>query len=176
MSKSPFQVAIIGSSGKLCTKSLFQFGVRLGVKLAKMEVYVVSGGMDGFMEAVFKGFASVKDKKTSAIGISPFFDRDKANEYCDVVIPTGMGYTRNSLVVNSGDIIVAAGGGAGTLSELAFAWQFNKKVLCYDQEPGWVEATAGIDLDDRKTELLIPVSSIDEISKEIDIARMLKDF
>lgn len=176
MSKSPFQVSVIGSSGKLCTKSLYQFGERLGERLAKMEVYVVSGGMDGFMEAVFKGFHSVKDRKTSAIGISPYFDKAKANEYCDVVIPTGMGYTRNSLVVNSGDIIVAAGGGAGTLSELAFAWQFNKKVLCYDQEPGWAEATAGISLDERKTELLIPVSSIDEISAAIEMERMLKDF
>lgn len=176
MAKSPFQVAIIGSSGSLCTQSLFNFGKKLGIQLANIEVHILSGAMNGFMEAVFMGFTSVKDRTTCSIGISPYFNKEKANAYCDVIIPTGMGYTRNSLLVNAGDIVVAAGGGAGTLSELAFAWQFNKKVLCYDQEPGWAEATAGLVLDSRKNDLLIPVSSADEICREIELARMLKDF
>lgn len=176
MSKPSFQVTIIGSSGTLCNDKLYNFGEELGEKLAKIEVHLFSGALNGFMEAVFKGFSSVKDRKTVCTGISPYFNKDKANPYCDIVIPTGMGHTRNAILINSGDIIVAAGGGAGTLSELAIAWQFGKKVLCYDQAPGWAEATAGIVLDSRKTDLLIPVSSTDEICKEIEMERMLRDF
>lgn len=175
MSNRSFQVAIIGASGSLCTEKLYDFGEKLGAALAKIEVNIISGGMDGFMEAVFKGFTSVKDRKNYCTGISPFFNKDRANIYCDVVIPTGMGHTRNSLVVNSGDIIVAAGGGAGTLSELAFAWQFNKKVLCYDKEPGWAEAMAGLILDNRKTDLLTPVSSVNEICRIIETEKMLSN-
>jgi predicted Rossmann-fold nucleotide-binding protein len=67
--------------------------------------------------------------------------------------------------VRTADIIIAAGGGAGTLSEIAFAWQLDKKVLCVTLFDGWAKELAGRNLDERKTDLLIPVSSIEEINQ-----------
>jgi hypothetical protein len=47
----------------------------------------------------------------------------------DIVIPTGMGMTRNSLVVKASAVLVAIGGNHGTLSEIAFALNFRRKVF-----------------------------------------------
>jgi hypothetical protein len=70
--------------------------------------------------------------------------------------------------VRTADIIIAAGGGAGTLSEIAFAWQLEKTVLCLTNFEGWAKELAGKNLDDRHIGLLIPVISIDEILKHLD--------
>jgi hypothetical protein len=70
--------------------------------------------------------------------------------------------------VRAADIIIAAGGGAGTLSEIAFAWQLEKKVLCVTLFEGWAKELAGRNIDDRQNGLLVPVKSIDEIIKHLD--------
>ena len=44
-----------------------------------------------------------------------------------------VGAYRNALVANS-EAVVAVGGGAGTLSEIAFAWQFNRLILAVGGE------------------------------------------
>ena len=66
------------------------------------------------------------------------------------------------------DVIIAAGGGAGTLSEIAYSWQLGKKVLCVTHFDGWSKELAGRDLDARQKDLLIPVNSIDVILSYID--------
>lgn len=173
-----YQVSIIGSTGALCSNKLFNFGEALGKKLAKEEVNIFSCCSKGFGEAVFKGFQSVADRKTVSTIFSQYASRQKENTnlFSDIVIPTGMGYSCNNLLVNTADIIIAAGGGADTLSIISLAWQCDKKVLCYEGEPGWAEAVAGIILDNRKEDLLIPVCSIHEICEEIDLERTLLDF
>lgn len=76
-----------------------------------------------------------------------------------------MGVVRNVIIVRTADIIIAAGGGAGTLSEIAFAWQLGKKVLCLTSFEGWAKELAGRNLDIRQHDLLISVNSIDEVLK-----------
>ncbi|HEX6476183.1 MAG TPA: hypothetical protein VF005_02830, partial [Acidimicrobiales bacterium] len=51
------------------------------------------------------------------------------NRWVDVAIPTGMGETRNALVVLSADGVVAVGGEHGTLSEVAFALKLGRPVV-----------------------------------------------
>ena len=168
------QVATIGPNTSGCSPVIYDFGIALGKALGKLDVHIVSGGMGGFMEAVFKGAWQIKQRQGRTIGILPEGIRTPANPYCDIVVPTGIGVARNQLVVNSGDIIVAVGGGAGTLSEIAFAWQLNKKVVCYAAVDGWSKRLAGLDLDGRRTGLLIKATSLDEIISHINAAR--KDF
>ncbi len=69
--------------------------------------------------------------------------KDEANEFVDVVIPSGMGWARNQLIINSADVVVSVAGGTGTLSELAYAWQAGKTVICYTQFDGWTKRLAG---------------------------------
>jgi uncharacterized protein (TIGR00725 family) len=102
------------------------------------------------------------------VGILPGEISSSANQYIDTAIPTGEGIGRNIIIVRTADIIIAAGGGAGTLSEIALAWQLEKKVLCVTLFDGWAKELAGKNLDHRQSGLLIPVDSIEEILEHLD--------
>jgi uncharacterized protein (TIGR00725 family) len=69
------------------------------------------------------------------IGILPTYDKDSANYWVDVVIPTGLGHARNNLVAATGDGVIGVGGSWGTLSELAIAMRMGKPVVVIG---GWV--------------------------------------
>lgn len=78
------------------------------------------------MEAACRG---AKEEQGTTVGILPGFDKSTANKFLDVIIPTGLGYARNILVVRACDVIVAVSGKYGTLSEIAFALNEEKVVL-----------------------------------------------
>jgi uncharacterized protein (TIGR00725 family) len=158
------KIGIIGPNDPLCSRELYDFGIELGREIAASERVIVCGGRGGFMEAVCRG---VKQWPGSfpgqTLGILPEDTDENANPYVDIAIPTGIGLARNLIIINTADVIIAAGGGAGTLSELAFAWQRYKTVLCITSFGGWTANLAGKDLDARASGLLLPVSTIDEI-------------
>lgn len=110
-------------------KEVEQIAHKLGKKLAKVAPILVSGGLKGTMLAVCKGF---KAGGGITIGIIPSYDKDSANPYVDIVIPTGLGLARNAVVVSSADVVVALPGKAGTLSEVAYALQFGIPVVSVD--------------------------------------------
>ena len=160
------KIGIIGPNNKMCSKELYNFGVQLGQQIATKDRTFVCGGLGGFMEAVCKGVKQSQDTfNGQTVGILPDEKAEAANSFIDIAIPTGTGIARNIIIVRTADIIIAAGGGAGTLSEIAFAWQLDKKVLCVTLFDGWAKELAGRNLDNRKSDLLIPVSSIDEINQ-----------
>jgi uncharacterized protein (TIGR00725 family) len=162
------KIGIIGPNNKMCSKELYDFGVQLGNQIAAMDITIVCGGLGGFMEAVCKGVKqSIANFYGQTVGILPDDKAETANPYIDIAIPTGIGFSRNIIIVQTADIIIAAGGGAGTLSEIAFAWQLEKEVLCVTLFEGWAKELAGRNLDDRQNGLLIPVNSIDEILQQI---------
>ena len=110
---------------------------------------IMTGGLDGVMAAACKGaHASKQYREGDTIGLLPHFDPDAANEWVDVVIATGLDHFRNALVANA-DAVVAIGGGAGTLSELAFAWMYKRLIVALDV-PGWSAELAGRRLDQRE--------------------------
>ncbi|MDE0472596.1 MAG: TIGR00725 family protein [Ekhidna sp.] len=162
------KIGIIGPNNKMCSKDLYDFGVQLGRRIATKDRSIICGGLGGFMEAVCKG---VKQSNNTfigqTVGILPSKKSNAANPYIDIAIPTKMGAGRNIIIVRTVHIIIAAGGGAGTLSEIAFAWQLEKKVLCVTLFDGWAKELAGRDLDNRQKGLLVPVNSIDEILKQL---------
>jgi len=163
------KIGIIGPNTKRCSVQLYDFGVELGRRIAQKDRVIVCGGRGGFMEAVCKGVKQSGDTfPGQTIGILLGDTIEKANPFVDVAIPTGIGIARNILIVRTADIIIAAGGGAGTLSEIAFAWELNKKVLCVTQFEGWAKELAGKNLDNRASGLLIPVINIEEILKYLE--------
>jgi hypothetical protein len=78
------------------------------------------------MEAACRG---AKEAGGLTVGILPGSDRSEANPYVDVVLPTGLGEARNALVVGAADVVIAVGGGYGTLSEVALALKAGKRVI-----------------------------------------------
>ena len=159
-------VSIIGPNREKCNTELYQFGIDLGKYIVDHQWGIVCGGKFGFMEAICKGAHLSPNKDTiSTIGIIPDETADCANSYVDFVLPTGLSFARNTLVVRAGEIIIAAGGGAGTLSEIALAWQLEKKIICFSQYGGWSKELAGLNLDCTVKEPIINITSLDELNK-----------
>lgn len=157
-------VSVIGPNDSACSEEISQFGEALGKALAKAGHVVCCGGMGGLMAAVCKG---AKAESTgffgATIGILPGKDSSQANPWCDIVIPTGLGIARNTLVVQTGEVVVAVGGGAGTLSEIALAWQLRKKIICINHLGGWSEEMAGRILDYRQDEPILTAATVEEV-------------
>ncbi|QGY41198.1 TIGR00725 family protein [Pseudodesulfovibrio cashew] len=114
-------------------RALYKEAMELGSLLAGAGYTVVCGGLGGVMEAVCRG---AKEAGGHTIGILPFLDRAQANPYVQTAVATGLGQMRNMLVVANGDIVVAVGGGYGTLSEVALAKKSGKEVIAIGSMAG----------------------------------------
>jgi uncharacterized protein (TIGR00725 family) len=112
--------------GHDCTKEVEELAQDLGKKLAKVVDTLACGGLSGAMKAVCQGF---KSEGGLTIGIIPGYNKNDANSFVDIAIPTGMGLARNVLVVKTADVVVALPGQMGTLSEIAYCLQFGIPVI-----------------------------------------------
>ncbi len=117
-------IAIVGA-GK-CSKKLRDRAAEVGKYVAEQGGIVVCGGLGGIMEGAARG---AKEAGGLTIGILPTENKEDANEYIDLVIPTGFGEARNIMVVRTADAVVAFPGKYGTLSEMAFALHAKKPVI-----------------------------------------------
>lgn len=117
-------IGVIGA-GK-ADNELIKLAEDVGRLLAKEGSIIVTGGLGGVMEATCRG-AFIEGGIT--VGILPTFQKEDANPYVKIPIPTGMGEMRNVLIVRASDVLIAIGGGYGTLSEIAFALKMGKKVI-----------------------------------------------
>ena len=114
------------------------------------------------MEAVSKGAReSERYREGDVLGVLPGYNATAANEFVDIVIPTGMGLARNAVVTSTADVVVAIAGGAGTLSELAMAWQLGKRIIALG-EAGWAAKLAGQMIDTRRKESILAAQTVDE--------------
>ncbi len=140
-------VAVIGDR-KIEKDSLkYKLAYETGKVLVDFGYRVQSGGLGGIMEAVFEGAKSSKNyREGDTIAIIPSFDRMVVNSYADIVIPTGMDMMRNAMVANA-DAVIAIGGGAGTLSEMAMAWSLYRLIIAYTNVDGLVAKLAGQKID-----------------------------
>ena len=115
------------------------------------------------MTAVSRGARQAPERREGdVIGVLPGYDRSAANAYVDIVIPTGMQLGRNLLVVAMADVVVALAGGAGTLCEMAAAWQLGKPIVALRPLGGWAEELAGRRLDERFAQPIAIAESVDE--------------
>ena len=126
------QVSVIGSG-----RGQEENAEQVGRLLAERGATVVTGGLGEVMSAAARGAKSVGG---TTIGILPTETRERANEWIDHVVVTGIGHARNLAVVASGDAVIAVGGRYGTLAEIGLALTLGRPVVVLD--PGWqVEGT-----------------------------------
>ena len=121
----PFQAVSVIGAGE-CSPEESRLAEEVGRLLALRGVTVVCGGLTGVTEAACKG---AYEAGGMTVGLLPGSDARDANPYIKIPIPTGMGETRNVLVVKTGSAAIAVGGEYGTLSEIAFALKMGKKVI-----------------------------------------------
>ncbi|MEY2447582.1 MAG: hypothetical protein QOH79_1058 [Acidimicrobiaceae bacterium] len=98
----------------------------VGRLLAEAGVIVVTGGREGVAAAASRG---AMEAGGLTVGILPGRDRDEANPWVRVAVPTGLGEMRNALVVMDADAVIAFPGAYGTLTEIAFALLADTRVV-----------------------------------------------
>jgi uncharacterized protein (TIGR00725 family) len=122
--KEKIRIGVIGGARPDNQSRLIAFEV--GKLIAEKGAILVCGGLSGVMEAAARG---AKEAKGISIGILPGESPKDANPHIDIAIATGMGYSRNSLVVLNSDVLIAIDGEYGTLSEIAYGCVHGKKVF-----------------------------------------------
>jgi uncharacterized protein (TIGR00725 family) len=154
-------VAVIGSAAAPLPE-LDALCQALGDALMHAGWRLVTGGCGGVMAAVSRGARhSAAWQEGRILGIVPSYQRSQANPYCDIVIPTGLQLGRNVLVVSSAEVVIALDGGAGTLSEIAMAWQLGRPVIALTTT-GWAGELAGRCLDGRSPHAVIAAADVSE--------------
>jgi uncharacterized protein (TIGR00725 family) len=83
----------------------------------------------------------------------------------DIPIITGMGYTRNVIVVSTGRAVIAIGGAYGTLSEIGFALGYDIPVIGLKTWP-FTETGEGLPLD-----MVLASDPVDAVDKALAAAR-----
>ncbi len=116
-------VSVIGDGKVLPGSEIYSVAEDVGFVVGSLGYVLVTGGLFGVMEAASKG---AKRAGGITVGILPYYESE-ANSFIDIRIPTGLGQARNVIVVSSSDIIIAVGGGFGTLSEIAHALKIGGK-------------------------------------------------
>lgn len=158
------QITIIGNNENGTTPELVKIAYETGMEIAKAGAVLITGGLDGVMKSASHG---AKDGGGLVVGIIPQNDASFANEYCDVVIPTGMGLARDFLTALSGDGVIIIGGGSGTLSETCAAYMHKKPIVAIKTSGGVAEKYADQYLDHRKNVMITGVNTPKEAVKVI---------
>ena len=163
-----FQILIIGNNDNGCTPELEKIAYETGIEVAKSNSILITGGLGGVMNAASRG---AKEFGGLTVGIIPQNNMSEANEFCDVVIPSGMGLMRDFLNALSCDGVIAIGGGSGTLSEICAAYMYSKPIVVLKNSGGTSTKFADQYLDHRKNVKIIgvetPKDAIEAIFREI---------
>jgi uncharacterized protein (TIGR00725 family) len=154
-------IAVIGSGD--ATGEALEHAEAVGRALIDSGYRLVTGGLGGVMAAASLGARS-SDRWTDGVvlGVLPGLNIKSANPWVDIVIPSGFGRARNVLIVNMAEAVIAIAGGAGTLSEVALAWQNGKLVIAMATGGGWAARLAGRPVDDRRADVVHAASSATE--------------
>lgn len=141
------QIAVIGHSEDGFEPVHAKAAYEVGARVAEAGAVLITGGLGGVMEEACRG---ASESGGIAVGIIPQDDASYANEFCSVVVPSGMGMTRDFLNALAADGLVVIGGGVGTLSEACAAYMHGKPIVALLGTGGTADAYAGRYLDHRK--------------------------
>jgi hypothetical protein len=118
------QIGIIGAGS--AGAELAELAREVGSLVAERGWTVLCGGLGGVMEAASRG---ASERGGLVVGILPGESRSGGNPHLDVVLPTNMGHGRNVIIAQASDVLIAVGGGYGTLSEIALGLKMGKPVV-----------------------------------------------
>lgn len=162
-------VAVVGHD-KNVEEIHLKIAEEVGKEIAKRNGIVLCGGMyRGVANSSAKG---AKSENGLTVGIIPGNDLSEVSEFIDIPILTGMGFARNQIISFSCDVMIAIGGGVGTLCEMAYAYAYSKPIIVIQELEGLPEGFIGKYMDDKKTVKIIGAKNAKEA---VDLAfKMVK--
>lgn len=158
------QILVIGNNESGCTPELEKLAYDVGVEVAKSESVLITGGLGGVMKAASRG---AHDAGGLTVGIIPQDNPSYANEFCDIVIPSGLGLSRDFLNALSADGVIIVGGGSGTLSETCAAYMHKKPIAALKNSGGIASKFSDQYLDHRQNVKIVGVETPQEAVRYI---------
>ena len=167
-------IAVVGDTRIKRGSEKWKVAWELGKRLTDEGYLIVTGGLGDLPKALAEGArSSSRYREGCLIALLPGFDPRVARAEVDVPIATGLDQARNMLVANS-DAVIAVGGGAGTLSEIAFAWSLKRLVLGYRMD-GWSGKLAGTRIDSRSRYPNLPDDQVYPVDNADEVIRYLAE-
>jgi uncharacterized protein (TIGR00725 family) len=120
----PIRIGVIGSAE--ASSSARETARAIGRALALAEAVLICGGGSGVMAAAASGAA---EQGGLVIGILPGSDAEAAAGGVTIPIATGLGETRNALVVRASEALIAIEGEWGTLNEAALCMKIGRPLV-----------------------------------------------
>lgn len=118
------QVVVVGAADASAEEA--EAAEAVGRLLAERGAIVVCGGRGGVMAAACRGAVA---RGGITVGLLPGSEAGEGNPFLTIALPTGMGQARNAVLVLAGEVLIAIGGGPGTLSEIGLALKAGKRVI-----------------------------------------------
>lgn len=153
------QILVIGNNESGCTPELEKLAYAVGAEIAKSDSVLITGGLGGVMKAASNG---AHDAGGLTVGIIPQDNPSYANEFCDIVIPSGLGLSRDFLNALSADGVIIVGGGSGTLSETCAAYMHKKPIAALKNSGGTASKFSDQYLDHRQNVKIVGVETPQE--------------
>jgi len=147
------QIGVMGSMADLkYLKTTENLAEQIGYYIAKNRAILVFGAEKDFDSLSTAACRGAKKANGLTVGVTYGKGLDIYEKNADVVIASGLerGGGRELPLVLSCDVVIAVGGGSGTLTEIAIAYQANIPVVVMKNTGGWSEKLANTYLDDRK--------------------------
>lgn len=162
------QIGVMGSAADLKYGPELKLAAeRTGAELARLGCAVIFGAEKDYDS--LSTIAALSAKKTGGLTIGITYGKGKEiyNDAATVVIPTGLerGGGREFTLVLSCDAIITIGGGSGTLTEIAIAYQAGIPIIAIDGTGGWSERLSGKYLDDRERVMVTAAKTPEEAAR-----------
>lgn len=149
------KVIFVAGSHQASEKSL-KLAEEVGREIAKNDCILICGGLEGVMESSCKGNS---EEKGTSVCVIPSAQKQDANPYCSIVIPSGIGFGRNFILVNSADAVILIEGQAGTFIEALASYLQEKPIIALSGTGGVSDKIKETFLDDTKSVKILSASS-----------------
>ncbi len=148
------QIGIMGSAADLnYSKEAENFAKSLGKYIAKSGNILVYGAEKEYSSLSTNAAISAAEENGITVGITGGKKKEVYGEFKPtILIPCGLeiGGGREFTLILACDCIIAIGGGSGTLTEMAIAYQAGIPIVTIDKFDGWAKKLGNKYFDDRK--------------------------
>lgn len=148
------QIGVMGSASDLgYSENVALLAEEVGFYVAQKGAVLVFGAEKDCDSLSTSACRGAKEAGGLTVGVTYGKGKDiYEKEIADIVISSGLerGGGRELTLVLSCDGIITIGGGSGTLTEMAIAYQANIPIVSLEGTGGWSDKLAGAYIDERK--------------------------
>jgi len=159
------QIGVMGSAADLNYKEeVEKIAERIGELVAEKGCILFFGAEKDYYSLSTAAAKGAKRKNGLVAGVTYGKSKKIVSTSADIIIPTGLerGGGREFVLSLCTDVIIAVGGGSGTLMEIAVAYQADIPVVVIEGTGGWSDKLAGTFLDGRQRQKSFSVKTPEE--------------